>query len=98
MSEITNDELDRRTADEIMGWHMNYVQDNFIGWHPSTDLNQAWRVLEEVIHKYHLTIDISNFIDILGYQVELDGDWYECVVDTSISRAICLAALQAGGK
>mgnify|MGYP000882050582 CR=1 FL=1 len=112
MPEITNEELDRRTAVEIMGWEHKYSSDSNIGyyigkqphmfvsvtdWHPSTDLNQAWQVAEQIAKDNEISIFIS-FDHTDNLMVEIDGDWYECIKGEPIARAICLAALQAGGK
>ena len=70
-------------------------------WRPSEDLNQAWQVVEEKLHGRGITIDICDDTDTetKDYQANIyfggEDIASKLIRDTSLSRAICLAALQA---
>jgi hypothetical protein len=107
MTPLTNAEIDRRTA-LLMGWHegkdpMHYqpcwndenekcakLQRD---WHPSTDLNQAWQVVES---KSVNCVHVQIFRTITFYTVNLHtlDNLYTASDTTSLPRAICLACIQ----
>jgi len=88
-------------------WAENGWDDDFGYWHPSTDLNQAWQVVEEKLHGRGITIDICDDTDTetKDYQANIYFGGFggediasKLIRDTSLSRAICLAVLQAWEK
>ena len=116
MSELTNTEIDRKCAEIMgweHGLHSEYgdVIDGYFDvaekytisikdWHPSTDLNQAWQVVEKMYAEgLYLTIRNEPLIDDGKIEYEAlvsrhTGISY-VVIDKSPSRAICLACIQA---
>lgn len=99
IKDMTNEELDKVVAVEVMGWQLEYYRQYFEAngkaikrideWSPSTEISDAWMVAE-----------ISLFFNISKYTV------WACTIQfregylTSASaekpeRAICEAALMA---
>lgn len=68
--------LDKLVAEEVMGWHirvsswvdsqgrwMGYIDDGFPpieGWHPSTDIQAAWEVVEFFVDEYSCIFSVRK--------------------------------------
>jgi hypothetical protein len=104
MSELTNAQIDRMTAEKVMGWEM---EKNWHGeywtefarptmyksycshWKPSINLNQAWQVVEK------LDCEVALFKERNSKICKVIIHNTKCVAENvSPARAICLAALQ----
>ncbi|MBU2249436.1 MAG: hypothetical protein KKD77_22000 [Gammaproteobacteria bacterium] len=103
--------IDRELAEKVMGWHEemyswrqrgwfddeNIWQVNVVDWHPSTDISQAFQVVEKMGDGVWW-LNIKKSSD--GYYVEIRKNravasgWAE---SDTLEMAICLAVLEAKG-
>jgi len=114
MTVLTNTEIDRKCA-ELMGWKKGekYLVNNDGGgvllitgetraetWHPSTDLNQAWQVVDRLAESgwYLMLYGTEGIYTAYFRKPDKDMVIRESAMSKptkDVNRAICLAALQA---
>jgi hypothetical protein len=108
---MTDAELDTAVAVEVMGWKRysngygtGVDKSNFINdarWRPSTNIANAWQVVERMNTLGHLVIFYSGFVEngkyiVSVYPPKLTHLDPLCKVEASAApRAICEASLEA---
>lgn len=102
---MTNREIDKEVAEKVMGWRWSkpdeqgamYNHPNAIGFKPSTDISDAWLVVEKMIEKCFTHCDFRCITN-NSWFVNFRKDSYSTgitVLEDTPSMAICLAALKA---
>ncbi len=107
---MTNREIDKEIAEKVMGWGWSkpdeqgamYNHPNAIGFEPSTDIQDAFLVVEKIISREGWEYDIvgdkdsieirfqaGDLLGVASVKVE-NGD-----IQKATSMAICLAARKA---